>query len=247
MSNFGLLGWVLVLITPHAMAGDADWLRLARRLSGENADRQAEVVSALRETPALEKKLLTALDDEQQRFLAYDVITELKLTSFFPRLVDRFVSDRSGFAVHAANRLASASQQQALIGAQLKALEDPSTSTASRVAMIDTLGRIGVKVPDETVSEWFRSDAFEIRSAGVEYLRTLLLQHRYREKASLLADALDEKQPTLLRAQVLFLLTELPASVKGRVASRLSEKNCEGLSAEGSEVKELCLRERGRR
>lgn len=158
--------------------GDA-WEQSALRLSGESDRVYRQAISRLKSIPHLNEKLKQALDENSRRtFLALDVISTLKIEALLPKLITSSEKDSSGFFYLAINTFLDATHVQAITTLYLDRLHNRQTSSASKIVLLDTLGRLQVRIPESELQKILnREDEPEVRSAVLYYLRSLWLKN----------------------------------------------------------------------
>lgn len=216
---------------------EEDWRVYARRLSGEAKHVRSEMIEALKAVPNLDGYLRVAFQGPE-RYLAYDVLSALEKREFLDEVLKLIPTDSSGFAVHAANSLSTAEQRMKLIEAYRKHLDDAKTSAPARMAMFDTLGRLGAQLSEETCQQSLEHESFDVRAAALLYLRQAVLRQGRRDWTSRVAPALDTAQPWQIRAQALFLLSELAPKERRGLVRKYLPAACEGIPK--SEPERIC-------
>lgn len=207
-------------------AKDAPWIDLAKRFSAESSDVHNQSIQKLRALPDLNRQLraiLQAATDgtsllSTPTFLAFDVISTLKLGELLPDLLQFSETDRSGFSYHAINALITPDNRRQIIERYRARLANSATSPAARMALLDTLGRLQTSVDSQVVEQLAQDPAEGTRSALVNYLRSFLL--RGEESGSLkIIRRMAEEGSLPLQIQVIYLLSELTPQ------TRLSQMN----------------------
>jgi hypothetical protein len=230
-----LLCFLLGLTLAHAQD---DWRAYARRLSGEAKHVRVEMIEALRAVPNLDGHLREAFRGPE-RFLAYDVLSALEKRSFLDEVMALIPADPSGFAVHAANSLSTAEDRMKLIDAYRGYLEDARTPAPARMALFDTLGRLGALLSEAVCQAGLEHESPDVRSAALLYLRHSILRMGRRDWLPRLAPVLDPAQPWQVRAQAMFLLSEVTLKERRSLVRKYLPAACENFPAK--EPERLCL------
>jgi hypothetical protein len=234
---------LLALLTPlAAFAGSADWSVHARRFTGESASVRAQAIRKLRNFPGLEAELKKALGT-RERFLALDVITTLKVSSLLPHLLKSSLTDDSGSTYHAINALITPGELPRIRKLYYQRLRQAEASPASKVVLLDTLGRMGVLLQENEARALLEDPWPEVRQAALLYLRQMVVKLRRPEYLALIRDAL-EAETFQLRAQAVFLIGELPGRERAQLRSALLRR-CG--SDSHAVVREACMRVTGGR
>ncbi len=161
---------LLLFLASISVQANEDWRGLARRLSGEAKHVRVEMVEALRKTPNLDDHLRAAFLGPD-RFLAFDVLSALEKRDFLGEVIQLIPEDPSGFAVHAANSLARPDDRMKLIETYRKHLADPRPSAPARMALFDTLGRLGALLSDKDCAAGLEHESPEVRASALGYIR----------------------------------------------------------------------------
>jgi hypothetical protein len=151
-----------------------DWETSALRLSGESDQVARSSVQKLKKIPDLETKLSRALSENSTRtFLALDVISTLKLKKLLPVIIDHSQKDESGFFYLALNTFIDSKNLQDMSKLYEERLSEAKTSPPAKMVILDTLGRIQVKISPSQIQKILEdSDNPEMRSAALYYVRT---------------------------------------------------------------------------
>jgi len=205
---------IWILLTFLANAYTADWTDQALRLTGESDKIRETALKQLKSNPDLTKILTESLDkaDSREQALALDVIAALSLDEFANNLFARAESDKDGrfhlalnALLHSGNRLKIAKHYQ-------EVLKTPAPLVV-RVIALDTLARMEVNLTRDEVTTYLKDPAYEIRSAAISYLRTLLRRFPRKEDVALFAIPLADR-PYQLRLQTIHAIKDLPSSLE---------------------------------
>ncbi len=213
------LPFLTLLLVASANFGVAfavdDWREDARRFTGESAAVREAAIARLRKREHLAAELEKAMAT-RDRFLAFDVVTALRVRELLPFLLRYSAQDRSGYSYHVINSLLEPGEVADTLRLYRDRLADSRTSLAAKVTLIDSLARTREPLEDSRVRRLLRDDAPEIRSAALEYVRGRILDHRQFDFLSPILISLgDTRIP--LRIQALYLVDELPAEAHLRV------------------------------
>jgi hypothetical protein len=200
----------------HAESPPArSWSWLAGRLTGVSEEDRRGAIEQLRALPRLSDSLSAALAGPR-RFLALEVISSLGLRDFLPALLTLSEHDRSGATLLTLNTLLDGHNVEGVARAYRDRLTRdggrPRSATAA-VIMLDTLGRLGVTLPDSTVRAFLESPSFELRSAALSYARYQILQFHAPRFLFAVETAL-RSHPYQLRLQADFLIADLPPGLR---------------------------------
>ncbi|MGZ3710032.1 MAG: HEAT repeat domain-containing protein, partial [Bdellovibrionota bacterium] len=148
------------------------------------------------------------LSQGPRRFLAYDVISALKLGALLEDLLSCSERDQSGFAYHAVNALVVAANRERIAAIYLSRAVASRTSDASRMVLLDSLGRLGHALKVSDLEKLLRSPSPELRSAALYHVRHFLVHWSHEDFLPLVGKALLSSDRAL-RMQALKLVTEL--------------------------------------
>jgi hypothetical protein len=194
---------------PHSAAKSVenfDWSREALKLTGESDLSRDQALKALRKHPNI-KKILKEQLHTSKRALALDVISALHFRNFIPTLLELAPEDEMGAMYLTINTLLTPKNAVKVIASYRNRLKS-ETHPASLAVLLDTLGALAVTLPEEQLKAFLKNDSFEVRSAVVSYLRSLVLRHKKRRYANLLKDVL-VTSPYQLRIQAIYFASEL--------------------------------------
>ena len=204
--------FVATTLPVPSFATGASWTHDARRLTGESGTVRVQMIARLRKIPRLKSTLLAALSTSD-RALACDVLVALQMHEALPDLIRLSETDETGLTYLAINTLATKNDLGELGRLyHVRALAS-RTSDASRMVLIDTLARMGVRLPEGELKDLLldRGRAPEIRSAALNYLRHFALHYGEFSDLKLLGRLLEERNLSpQLRMQALYFYTELP-------------------------------------
>ena len=232
---------IRILLGALLFAGEdsGDWEKLALRLNGASLDDQKIARVKLTQIPHLKDLLANELKGEN-RFLALDVISSLHIKTLLPNVIEGSVTDSTGFFYNAINALHDPSHAK-MIGdlyiERLGLVNSVSISPTAQVIMLDTIGRLGRGLNEETLWSFIRSPSFEVRSAALYYIRSRTVKRKLEPLFPMIEELLRGK-PYQLRIQSIFLLSELKRSYRDTVNTLLQK--C--LNDPQSEVRTLCDR-----
>jgi hypothetical protein len=215
------------------------WTESARRLIGEPEAVRRNSIAALRRDKALTEKLKKALGTKDH-FLALDVISTLEMRNMVPVILAFAERDRTGFSYHALNGLIEEKDREKVAKLYVERLGKPKTSLASKMAILDTLGRLGTDIPADLLNRLLVEDTAEVRSAALYYIRNGILLRRRQELYPFLKSALVD--PTFqMRIQALYLVSEIPLEERRSRAEFFASllESCAGDA--NAAVKSLCL------
>ena len=205
MQRFSIL--LLLLCSFEVRA--SQWVELTRRIGRSDADHR-QAVAALKQIKGLEGELIRALSGND-KYLALEVISELKLTSTLPRLLELAPTDENGAIYLTLSSLIDSTNAQSLErlfhGQLLKATAE-GRSDVVKVILLDTLARFQASLDVNLLHTLFSSSSPEVRHAVLYYL---YLQQRRRPELVKRFVELGEQDPTeLVRSRALALKGALP-------------------------------------
>jgi hypothetical protein len=201
-----------------------DWSKEALKLTGESDKARDQALKNLKREKKIKKTLKTELKGKKKS-LALDVISALQYRGFIPQLLELAPNDETGAMYLTINTLLTPKNALKVI-ATYRERVGTETHPASIVVLLDTLGAIGSPLPQAQLEELLKNESFEVRSAVVSYVRSLVLRHKKKQYAVLLKKVL-QTSPLQLRVQGIFLASELG-------------KNYAGLK---SDLKNICLKD----
>jgi hypothetical protein len=208
MRRFLILPLLPLLLA--ANPNQPDWMRLARKLTGEGDAGRARVVKALKSIPGIEGLLREALRIPEP-YLALDAIVALRLTSLYNDVLKASLKDRAGFSYLALDALVTPAQEKLLADIYRERIGAPETSAAAKVVMIDSLIRMKEKLPeDELARLLLENESPEVKSAALYYLRGFLVTYQDRSYLPLFKGVLESGLSRQRRVQALALASELP-------------------------------------
>lgn len=219
---------LLLVITLSAAHAADDWRAYARRLSGEAKHVRVEMIEKLKAVPNLDGHLRSAFRGPD-RFLAFDVLSALEKREFLDEILKLIPQDPSGFAVHAANSLSRSDDRMKLVDSYRALMEDPRSTAPTRMALFDTLGRLGALLNEDICQAGLQHPSPEVRSAALHYLRHAILKLGRRDWVNRLEPALQKIQPWQLRAQAIFVVSEIPVRERRGLIRKTLPAACEGL------------------
>lgn len=190
-----------------AFAGPAQWTDHARRFTGESQNIRSQAISELRKDPQLREKLKRALGTKDH-FLALDVISALRMREMLPTLMQAAGKDPSGYVYHAINSLLTPADHAMIVRVYLQRLEKGSESAASRVALIDSLARLRVKLDFDFIERLASDHDPDIRSAAVSLARSQVRKLGRKQCVRILMNAVQDAV-FQVRLQAIYALSEL--------------------------------------
>jgi HEAT repeat protein len=165
-------------------------------------------IAELRRDKSLPEKLKKALGT-RDHFLALDVISTLRMRELVPALLAFAERDRTGYSYHALNGLIDQKDEERVTKLYVERLANEKTSLASKMALLDTVGRFGTEIPTDVLNHLLVKDTAEVRSAALYYVRNGILSRRRQELYPFLKSAAQD--PTFqIRMQALYLVSEIP-------------------------------------
>ncbi len=208
----GLLLAILTTLSAEASAAIGDWRSEARRFTGESEQVRARSIERLRADGELNDKLRAAFGTPDQ-FLAFDVISALRIRELLPALIEYSQRDESGYSYQVMNSLVGPAEAATLRKIYRERLGARETSLASKVGLLDSLSRTSENLGVPRTVQLLSTEAPEVRSAALEYVRSRLLRRGRPEYLPAVRLPL-VSQDRLLRIQALYLLSELPAELR---------------------------------
>jgi hypothetical protein len=209
------------------------WETLAARLSAESEQSTRATVARLRAWSGLESTLREALATEK-RFLAFDVITALHLENLRPDLERIGEREESGLAYSALNSLLNSGNRGQIVALYLRRVEAAATPPAARMVLLDSLGRLGERIPPAVLARLLENGTPEEKSATLHFLRSRL---RAGDRSVLsLMPPLFRAKPYQLRVQLAFMVGEFGLARQGAFAGFL--RDC--ARDEEKDLREVC-------
>ncbi len=201
----GLLAFTLSAFS----AAPIDWSVHALRLSGEGPRIRNEATRQLKRYPHLKAALRKALR-EQKRPLALDVIAALEMKDLLPELSLLSKENEDGTVYLAMNALIDTANRDGFIELYLKRLKDSRISGPSQSILLDTLGRLGARIPRRELENFLNSPRYEVARHALYYLRLMILTHHQHQYKDLVRQAA-HLRPRQLRDQASSLIAEIEA------------------------------------
>jgi len=206
-------------IGPQSFAyGNGSWVSLALKLSAESESVYLASLKKLKAFPHLDVELASALKENSTRtFLALDVISTLKLEPLAPEVLASAQTDQSGFFYLCLNTFFKTHSAE-FFKLYLARLQDPATRPPVKMVVLDTLGRLKVRIDEKELQKLLdEKEVPEVRSAALYYLRTfaLLKHHDYDATLKWVREMKSTRTGPFV-AQLNSLLSELNDS-KGRL------------------------------
>lgn len=182
-----------------------DWTEYGKRLFGESWQVQKNSIEALKKYPNLNKELTTAIEINQNRELAADVIASLKLYNLIDVLVKYSKEDKTGHLYLAMNSLITKKTRTTLIGLYSLRITSSEASLPAKIIMMDTLGRMKHKLSYSIIENWLTAGNYETQSSALNYVRRLKGQFTNKEFKKIASLAL-ESNWYQVRLQALYSL-----------------------------------------
>lgn len=189
-----------------------DWAKHALRLTGESQRVRRRAIESLKQIPALDAILKTALGTSQ-RYLALDTIAALQRVSTLSDLFAVASDEKSGAVYLTINTLINEVTLPSIQEHYLKVLSQPDLPAPIPLILLDTLGRMGTKIPKRTLQRFILSKNYEAKSGALYYLRYQLLRAQDMNYLPLL-ESYQNAEPYQLRIQLQSLLRDLPPSLQ---------------------------------
>ena len=230
--------WLFTLFLFISLFGEASqsWTNYASKLSGyPEADRRKAILG-LRSYPHLAEELKRQLTGEE-KYLALEVISALRLSSFLPQLVSLSPQDENGSLYLTINTLITKENYSEISRFYVAKFRNRTgISDAALVVILDTLGRFNWELEEPELLDVFTAHSPEVRSAVLYYVRLLGIERQKIVFEKLIKKALGD-QAFSIRLQALYYLTDL------------SKSHIRGLSVflplcrndENRDVREKCL------
>ncbi len=206
------------------------WTDYALMLSGESLKARQQAISALLAYNNLELILKTALKTEN-KYLALDVISALKLKGFLEELLDLSNNDSEGFFYLTINTLIDEKNKTFIAKTYIDRLKSKKLSPSASAIIIETLGYWGAILEEKTLDELL-GKSFEERMAMLTYIRYLAYKYKRNNYSKLLLKTI-KMEPYQLRIKTIFLISELGLPL-------LEERTC--LNERNTEVRKICLK-----
>jgi hypothetical protein len=191
-----------------AYAKTDDWVRHARRLTGESDAVRQSALRELKRTANLSDQLRAALKDSR-RFLALDAVVALRRRELWSDLVAVAPSDDSGFTYHALNSLSEEKDHPELRKITYRRALEVEAPLAARLAALDSLARLRVLLSSSDVAQLKSEDSPEVRQALLSYARAMAVHLGNRDYLQV-AQSLSFAKEMQVRMQALSLLEEFP-------------------------------------
>ncbi len=236
---------ILYILGTHLVFGATRWQDHARRLTGESDSIRNRALEKMKEMKHLDIALRDEIKSPPQKkgrletshFLAFDVITSLGRQSLFSDLVSQSLFDETGYSIHTMNTLLNEKNGLSTIKFYHEQLTSSKVSPATRMALLDTLGRLGFKLTNQELKALKKTSSIQEKSSILSYMRTMALLKNIPPESDLLFEFLDESSVEL-KMQSLFLSEELRKN-KGRAFIN-AFPDCQKQAL--PEVKEYCLK-----
>lgn len=234
MRLLGIVPFIAIASISAQAAPSEEWIRPARRLTGESDQVREESLSKLRKIKNLPTILKEALPGPN-RPLALDVAAALNLHSLLPDLLSFSQQDESGATYLAINSLATDKDWPTLKDLYHQRAVEPGASIPVRMILIDTLARLRVRVSEAELGAWLIYPHYEVRSAALYYVRYRMVKFGEDEWAWAVEKA-SEDPDRRIRIQAAHLTNDLPPRMK----STIKFHNC--AVEQDPEVESLCLK-----
>lgn len=160
-----------------------DWVAMAKNLTGESESVRRKALKRLRAMKSIDETLAREIKRpvfqegklNTKRFLALDVIAALKRQSLMPVLISESFSDSTGYTYHTMNTLMTTENADSLVRLYHRRLVSYPASSAAKLALLDTLGRMGFELSLSELRQLNRNSSDEIKSGLLSYLRELMI------------------------------------------------------------------------
>ena len=203
----------------------ADWVKLATRLTGESTKIRRLAVKRLKKEKKLKEKLIQGMQGHHVS-LALDVIAALNLKSMDKTLLEYSEFDKDGFLTVTLNSLIDTSNGKIVLKAYKERVINGAwkkRSAAAVTAMMIPLSRFGVAIPEKDIADILKHGSFELQSTTLSALRLFLIKHKKKSFLPLLK-GIPKDSSYQLRAQLYFLISELPKGWRDELGDFLSCK-----------------------
>lgn len=233
------LALVAFSLSPVPALAAAHWWDYARRFTGEDDKVRDAAVGSLRKIPTLNAELKKALGTTEH-FLALDVITTLGLKEMMTDLLAFAEKDKTGYSYHVISSLIEAKDHDRVGHIYLDRIDNPKTSAAAKIAMIDAAARMEITIGPERTERLLKDESPEVRASVLSLFRTELLRRNFQRGLSVLETTI--RDPAFqIRMQTLFLVSELPGSLR-RANLSLIDGVLQSCSEDAMpQVKSFCL------
>lgn len=164
---------------PTSISKNSSWKVLARKV-GQSEDFRAGAIRELRRMGSLSKDLREGLRGND-RPLALEVISALEIKSLIPDMIDLVPTDSNGFLILGLNSMVTEKNQKLILDTYLNQLSSKNIGTNSNgalMAMLEPMGRMGIKIPNSAVQNLKSNESPEVRSSLLYYVRMMVLRHR---------------------------------------------------------------------
>ena len=197
--------------TPSGRTQSTSWKVLARKV-GQSEDYRAGAIRELRRMGSLSKDLREGLRNSD-RPLALEVISALEIKSLIPDMLELVPTDSNGFLTLGLNSMMTEKNQKQIIDTYLNLLDSKNIGTVSNgslMAMLEPMGRLGVRLPKTTIQQLKANESPEIRSSLLYYVRMMVLRHRVRDNVDVVSE-LAKASEYQVRLQAESVLGEITA------------------------------------
>lgn len=227
------------LFGPAPARAGAHWWDYARRFTGENETVRAKAIASLKSIPTLRADLKKALGTTEH-FLALDVITTLEMKEMMSELLVFAERDKTGYSYHVISALIDAKDHDRVGQIYLDRIDNPRTSAAAKMAMIDAAARMEITLGPERTARLLSDESPEVRSSVLSLFRTELLRRNFQRGLNVLETTI--RDPAFqIRIQTLLLVTELPGTIRRANLSLIEGVLRECRNDPMPQVKVLCL------
>lgn len=198
-----------------------EWISLARSLTGESGWIRQRALNRLRAMKELDEILTYEIRRSvfqngklnTQRFLALDVITALDRKNLMPVLLSESLTDSTGYTYHTINTLLSSHNADQIIRRYHDHLMSYPTSSAVKLALLDTLGRMGFELSLSELRHLNQNASNDVRSGLLSYLREVMILKNRLQYQQLFSEFIMTGSFEV-RMQALYLFEELLAQKK---------------------------------
>ena len=202
--------WLFALFLSFVItsAASPSWTNSASKLSGYPEAERRKAILALNAYPHLTQELTRQLTGEE-KYLALEVISALRLTSLLPKLISLATQDENGAIYLTINTLTTRENYgQISRFYQERFRNRGEISDPALVVMLDTLGRFNWAAEETELLDVYTSPSPEVRSAVLYYARLLGIERKRIIYGELIKRALSDSAFSL-RLQALYHLADL--------------------------------------
>lgn len=201
-----LPGLLFFFLLPQAHA--KSWKYWAR-YTGPAEKKRPQAISELKKIKNLNELLIQQMGTDSQG-LALDVISALNKQELIPQLMGKIPEDDTGFLVLTLNALLTTENYKSVLNEYKKLIENKHEilSAANLVSLLEPMGRMGRAIKMDTLKVLVKHNYPEVRSAALNYARTILVEHNRSGYYPLFQIARNDKT-WQIRKQIEFFLREI--------------------------------------